>query len=362
MHVVDPVLDDTNSNPWEKDSVEIYVDNMNAKNSSYRVDDTQIRINYKNEVSFGSGDTEANQRARLTSATQVVSDGYVVEAAISLLGGGGVNSYIGLDVQVNDASGGSRKGIRNWADATNAGYLSPSHWGVARLAPDKTVPALVIPSPINLTATARDGFHGLTPAIAGVSATDAFDPTSALKITSNAPAVLRIGTTTVTWTVTDAAGNSSTGQQTVIVARRVPTAVIYLGNRREQVSKSSSFTPTAILVSTSSSCRSNMPLSFSLNRDPVTGQVVKTELGTAQTNRFGIATLKVPSQQWKAGRYTLTVAFAGNNMGCLPSSTSVTITVLAAKPSHGRISYSGGRFAALRFESPVAIGPREFPF
>ncbi len=133
MHVVDPVLDDTNSNPWEKDSVEIYVDNMNAKSNGYRVDDMQIRINYKNEVSFGSGDTEANQKARLTSATQIVSDGYVVEAAISLLGGGGVNSYIGLDVQVNDASGGSRKGIRNWADPTNAGYLSPSHWGVALL-------------------------------------------------------------------------------------------------------------------------------------------------------------------------------------------------------------------------------------
>ena len=136
MHVVDPVLDNANSNPWEKDSVEIYVDNTNAKSSGYRVDDMQIRINYSNEVSFGSGDTEANQRARLTSATQIVSDGYVVEAAISLLGGGGVNSYIGLDVQVNDAQGGARVGIRNWADPTNAGYLSPSHWGVGRLDPE----------------------------------------------------------------------------------------------------------------------------------------------------------------------------------------------------------------------------------
>ena len=356
-HVVDPTLDNTASDPWQQDSVEIYVDNVNAKNGSYRADDTQIRISYTNVQSFGTGD-ESAQKARVVSATSIASDGYIVEASISLLGTDTVGSMIGLDFQVNDASNGARTGIKNWADPTGNGYQSTSHWGVGRLAPDKTVPALVVPTPLNLTATARDGYHGLTPAIAGVTATDAYDPLSDLKITSNAPAVLRIGTTTVTWTVTDAAGNSSSAQQTVIVSQRVPTAVIYLGGWVEQVSKSSSFTPTAILVTTSSSCRSTMPLSFSLNRDPVTGQVVKTELGTAKTNRFGIATLNVPSTQWRAGRYTLTVAFAGNNLGCLPASTSVTITVLAAKPGHGRISYSGGSLGA-GFESPLAMEPRE---
>ncbi len=132
MQVKDANLDATASDPWEQDSVEIYVDNQNAKSPTYRADDTQIRINYKNVTSFGTGDENA-QKARLTSATKTVDGGYVVEAAIDLLGGGGANTYIGLDFQVNDGTGGKREGIRNWADATNAGYLSPSHWGVALL-------------------------------------------------------------------------------------------------------------------------------------------------------------------------------------------------------------------------------------
>src|SRR5512147_385100 len=132
MHVHDAVLDDTASDPWQKDSVEIYVDAGNYKNGAYRPDDTQIRINYKNQVSFGTGDAAA-QQARLVSATSVVEDGYIVEASISLLDEGGVGTFHGLDFQVNDAANGARQGIRNWADPTNAGYLSTSHWGVGRL-------------------------------------------------------------------------------------------------------------------------------------------------------------------------------------------------------------------------------------
>jgi endo-1,4-beta-xylanase len=132
MHVTDADLDDTASDPWEQDSVEIYVDNVNAKNGAYRPDDTQIRINLNNVTSFGTGDLDA-QAARLESATAAVSDGYVVEAAIDLLEAARPDGYIGLDFQVNDGSGGARQGIRNWADGTNAGYLSTSHWGVGLL-------------------------------------------------------------------------------------------------------------------------------------------------------------------------------------------------------------------------------------
>ncbi|MGA3058478.1 MAG: endo-1,4-beta-xylanase [Candidatus Limnocylindrales bacterium] len=357
-HVVDPTLDATSSNPWEQDSVEIYVDNVNAKNGSYRADDTQIRINYLNVQSFGTGD-ETAQKARVVSATSVVSDGYIVEASISLLNTNTVGSMVGLDFQVNDGTAGKRTGIKNWADPTGNGYQSTSRWGVGRLAPDVTVPVLTAPTPLYLTATAKDGYHGLTAAIAGVTATDAFDPPSALTITSNAPAVLPIGTTVVTWTVTDLAGNSSSAQQTVIVARRVPTLVLYFGSFREQVTQSSSATFGAILLATSPSCMSGMPLTFSLDRDPLTGNAGATQLGTADTNRWGFAYLTVPSDQWKAGTYTLKVAFAGNNMGCLPSSTSVRITVMAARSNHGRISYSGGGPIAAGLEFPAAMGPRE---
>jgi endo-1,4-beta-xylanase len=130
--VADPTVDVSGSDPWIQDSVEIYVDGGNAKNGSYRYDDTQIRINADNAVSFGSGD-EAFQAGRVQSATERVDGGYVVEAAISLLEYGGLDTVQGLDVQVNDATGGARTAIRNWADPTGTGYQTTSRWGVASL-------------------------------------------------------------------------------------------------------------------------------------------------------------------------------------------------------------------------------------
>jgi len=140
--VADPVVDVSGSDPWIQDSVEIYVDPGNAKNGSFRYDDTQIRISAANAVSFGTGD-EAFQRARVESATTLVDGGYVVEAAVSLLEYGGLGTFHGLDFQVNDASGGARTGIRNWADPSGAGYQSTARWGVGQLvgpaAPDGIV-------------------------------------------------------------------------------------------------------------------------------------------------------------------------------------------------------------------------------
>ncbi|MEJ3404305.1 endo-1,4-beta-xylanase [Rathayibacter sp. YIM 133350] len=130
--VADPVVDVSGSDPWIQDSVEIYLDAGNAKNGSYRYDDTQVRISADNVVSFGTGD-EAFQKNRVQSATTRIDGGYVVEAAISLLEYGGLGTVHGMDFQVNDASNGARTGIRNWADPTGAGYQSTARWGVGRL-------------------------------------------------------------------------------------------------------------------------------------------------------------------------------------------------------------------------------------
>jgi endo-1,4-beta-xylanase len=331
MHVHDDVLDDTASDPWQKDSVEIYVDAGNYKNGAYRPDDTQIRINYKNEVSFGTGDTAA-QQARLVSATLVVDDGYIVEASIDLLEEGGAGTFHGLDFQVNDAANGARQGIRNWADPTNAGYLSTSHWGVGRLLEaDETVPTLHLRFFIHLTATDADGYHGLTAEVAGVTATDAFDDPSRLTITSDAPEVLPVGRNVVTWTVTDPAGNSSSRKQIIYVHAQVPTSLKYIGSKRVVVntrSRSNWFTPDAALSARRWACVAGQPVSFTLDRNPVTGEAVPTVLGTDNTNRAGLARLRVSSNQWMAGTYTLTVTYEGNNLGCVGSSTSVTLTVV----------------------------------
>ncbi|GEN79686.1 hypothetical protein N867_01600 [Actinotalea fermentans ATCC 43279 = JCM 9966 = DSM 3133] len=137
--VTDDQIDLTPSNPWEKDSVEIFVDAGNVRNGPYRYDDTQIRINAENVVSFGTGD-ETYQQNRLTSATALTDTGYVVEAAISLLEAGGPGTFHGLDFQVNDGTDGARTSVRTWADPTGLGYQSTARWGVAQLTPAPFVP------------------------------------------------------------------------------------------------------------------------------------------------------------------------------------------------------------------------------
>ena len=142
--VTDPVVDTSGSDPWTKDSVEIYVDGGNFKNGAYRYDDTQIRIDATGAVSFGTGD-ESFQRNRLQSAVVATATGYRVEAAISLLEYGGLGTFHGLDVQVNDAANGSRHAITNWADPTGTGYQSTARWGVGKLVAALTPPAETAP-------------------------------------------------------------------------------------------------------------------------------------------------------------------------------------------------------------------------
>ena len=187
------------------------------------------------------------------------------------------------------------------------------------------MPALAFDSPLHLTATHADGYHGLTAEIAGVTASDAFDDPSELTITSDAPAVLPIGTTVVTWTVTDPAGNSSSAPQTVIVAARVPTSIAYAGSPKVQVGKAATFG--VVLSASDASCVGGLPLSFSFDRDPVTGATGPTALGEATTNADGRAKLTVGTTGWTAGTYELTVSYAGNDLGCVGSSTSTEITV-----------------------------------
>lgn len=174
--VADPVVDVSGSDPWIQDSIEVYVDPGNVKNGSYRYDDTQIRINAQNAVSFGTGD-EGFQAGRVQSATTLVDGGYVVEMSVSLLDAGGAGTFHGVDFQVNDAAAGARIGITNWADPTGAGYQSTARWGVAELlgadvAPplldeqlveankgDVTVPAFAAPGE-TITVTVGDGAQG----------------------------------------------------------------------------------------------------------------------------------------------------------------------------------------------------------
>ncbi len=143
--VTDPVVDVSGSDPWIQDSVELYVDPGNAKNGSYRYEDSQIRVSAADAVSFGTGD-EAFQDARVDTATALVDGGYLVEISVDLGDAAALGTFHGLDFQVNDASGGQRTAIRNWADPTGAGYQSTARWGVGEFVGQAGPVNIVAPS------------------------------------------------------------------------------------------------------------------------------------------------------------------------------------------------------------------------
>jgi endo-1,4-beta-xylanase len=132
--VTDPVLDASSPNTFEQDSVEIFVDPNNSKGSGFTDDDGQYRINFNNLQSINGTFSAFAISNNLTSATTIVPGGYVVEAAIKLptihpRDG----TLMGFDLQVNDATAGSRIAATTWNDPTGLGFENTSRWGVARL-------------------------------------------------------------------------------------------------------------------------------------------------------------------------------------------------------------------------------------
>jgi endo-1,4-beta-xylanase len=130
--VTDPVLSDASANPWEEDSIEIFVDQNNAKTANYQADDGQYRVNYLNVQSFGG----AASADKFRTATRLVPGGYVVEAAITLdVIQPQIGTLIGFDFQVNDdgQGTGTRTSVVTWNDPTGQSYQNTSRFGVLRL-------------------------------------------------------------------------------------------------------------------------------------------------------------------------------------------------------------------------------------
>jgi endo-1,4-beta-xylanase len=132
FEIKDRVLNDKATNPWEQDSVEVFLDQNNAKTSVYEPDDGQYRVSFRNQVSYNGG-----QKDGFKSASRLIPGGYRVVMAIPLYAVPGAEGVLyGFDAQVNNAdNSGSRVGIRNWVDGSNMGYQDTSGWGVVRLVP-----------------------------------------------------------------------------------------------------------------------------------------------------------------------------------------------------------------------------------
>jgi len=155
--VTDATPDSTSPNAYERDSVEIFTDPGNAKNGSYRADDAQMRIGANGDVSFGGGDTEAAQQARLQDAVSTTDHGYIVEARIDLKDGNtGIGAFEGLDYEVNDGAGGARVANYGWAEQTGAAYQTTSRWGVGELVGPATYAPVITVQPVAVSGHAGD--------------------------------------------------------------------------------------------------------------------------------------------------------------------------------------------------------------
>lgn len=135
IEVSDEQLDKSNVNEWEQDSIEIFLDQNNAKTTSYDDDDGQYRVNFDNETSFNPPSIAEG----FESATYVDGTNYTVEVKIPLDAiTPSVGTKLGFDVQINDAKDGARQSVAAWNDTTGTGYQDPSVFGILTLITEET--------------------------------------------------------------------------------------------------------------------------------------------------------------------------------------------------------------------------------
>lgn len=132
--VKDSALDSAAGNVYEKDSIEIFLDEKNNKTKDYGQDDLHFRVNYKNEQSADNGDL-----SRLYTEAKTVSDGYVIEARIALADKLAKNGTVyGFELSLNDAKGGKRITALNVFDKTGMAYANTGLFGNLLLAGKKS--------------------------------------------------------------------------------------------------------------------------------------------------------------------------------------------------------------------------------
>ena len=116
-----------------QDSIEVFIDENNARSGAYDADDKQYRVSFNNKLSFNG---EKCVEENIKSAAKETDDGYIIEVALKWtdIKPEAGNTSIGLELQVNDSgSDGSRSGTLSWADNTGSGYMNPEVFGTADL-------------------------------------------------------------------------------------------------------------------------------------------------------------------------------------------------------------------------------------
>lgn len=142
--VKDSQMSVESGNPYEQDSLEIFVDENNEKTKDYGVDDLHLRVNYENVQTLDNGDAE-----RFFTSTKLIDGGYLVEARVQLKDKPSNEKVLGVELQINDGIGASRVGTVNLFDSTNGAWNDTGLFGEVILL-GKTEGAITGLNPYNL--------------------------------------------------------------------------------------------------------------------------------------------------------------------------------------------------------------------
>nr|WP_154983281.1 endo-1,4-beta-xylanase [Paenibacillus xylanexedens] len=127
IDVTDPQIITNAPDPWDQDSVEIFLDENHQRTPFYQYDDAQFRISADNVGTFAGSASPG----RLQSAVKKTSKGYQVEARIrlqSLVPKEG--QVMGFELQINDNQGNNNKSTAKWNDLTNDSWKNTSQYGI----------------------------------------------------------------------------------------------------------------------------------------------------------------------------------------------------------------------------------------
>ena len=157
VNVTDDVLLQYVTNPWEGDSVEVYVDADNNKSTTYDANDFQYEFPWNSTVITETKHSPASLTG-VAFAQVNITGGYRIEAKIPWTTLGVTpanNNLIGVDVHVNnaDTTRSTRDGKLEWNDGTDQSWGNPSLFGTGKL----TTATVTVPAaPTSLTATSRN--------------------------------------------------------------------------------------------------------------------------------------------------------------------------------------------------------------
>ncbi|MEK3885146.1 sugar-binding protein [Paenibacillus sp. PL2-23] len=124
-------LNADNPNIWENDSIEVFVDEDNAKAPAYDDNDRHLIVSYTNKRQ--AFDTVGLEQVHTAAAADATS--YTVEMKIPFLLPHQAGHVIGFDGQANSTGGtGNRVSISGWSGEQNLSDKTPRVWGELTLA------------------------------------------------------------------------------------------------------------------------------------------------------------------------------------------------------------------------------------